>query len=230
VPYYGSYASFVRVLTALRERGIPNRITARSLSPIMGVEGPRISTHFASMGWIDADDKPTDELIRLVYAFGDDSWKTTLTEVVRRFYGFVPQPWAELRSGDLHEAFLSYTGREAKVLVSAETFFLALALECGIELSERLYFRAARAHSEMAKRAKVDVHDETAVDIVAKTMVPKEVNDTAELKQLGLISANLDRISVILALSLLLGDTSLTDQERKAVGITISVMGRTNTA
>jgi hypothetical protein len=242
VPFYGSYASFVRALKALKESGIPKRVTARSLTPLIGDEGPRISTHFYSMGWTDADDKPTDELIRLVSAFGEDPWKATLKEVVERFYDFVPRPWADLTSGRLHEAFLSHTGRDAKVLVSAETFFLSLALECGIELSERLYMRAARAHSEMAKRAKGDIEDagEGADELrgsekpkalaTPAVKIPLAHEDGAESKSLVAISGSLERINMILALSKLLGDGTLTDEERRAIGITISVLGRTNAA
>jgi hypothetical protein len=235
VPFYGSYASFVRGIKALKETGIPKRITGRSLTPLIGEEGPRISTHFSSMGWTDADDKPTEELTRLVSAFGEESWRATLTEIVLKFYAFVPQPWGDLRSSELHESFLSYTGREAKVLIAAETFFLALALECGLDLSERLYMRAARAHSEMAKRAKLDVEevgDAVAVYTSAEPGTPpapstvKTETTTVSVR----ISADIEQIKLIMRLSTLLGAADLTDQERKAIGITISVLGRTNAA
>jgi hypothetical protein len=234
VPFYGSYAAFVRGIRALKEAGVPKRITARSLTPLLGEEGPRISTHFSSMGWTDADDKPTDELIRLVGSFGEDSWKTTLTEVVRRFYDFVPQPWADLTSGQLHESFLSYTGREAKVLITAETFFLALALECGIELSERLYMRAARAHSEMAKRAKLggeEVGDAVAIDASVRPKTPPAPSEMrTDTKTVSVPSADVEQFRLIMRLSALIGKPGLTDDERKAIGITISVVGRTNAA
>jgi len=235
VPFYGSFASFIRVVTALKDAGIPKRITPRSLTPLVGEEGPRICTHFSSMGWTDADDKPTEELIRLVGSFGETSWRETLSEVVRRFYAFVPQPWGDLTSSELHESFLLHTGREAKVLTAAETFFLALALECGLELSERLYMRAARAHSEKAKRAKLDVAevgDEVAIYASAKPETPPAPSTVkTETPAVSVrISADLEQIKLIMRLSTLLGAADLTDHERKAIGITISVLGRTNAA
>jgi hypothetical protein len=237
VPFYGSYASFVRVMKALKEAGIPKRVTPRSLIPLVGrEEGPRISTHFSSMGWTDTNDKPTDELGRLVAAFGEKSWKSVLTEATQKFYSFVPQPWGDLTSSDLHEAFLSYTGREAKVITAAETFFLALALECGLELSERLYIRAARAHSEMVKRAKLSVQevgDTVAISASAKLSAAPPAPSTmrTETPTVSLsISADIEQINLIMKLSKLLGAPDLTDEERKAIAKTISVLGRTNAA
>lgn len=234
VPFYGSYAAFVRVMKALKEAGIPKRITARSLIPLIGgEEGPRISTHFSSMGWTDADDKPTDELVRLVAAFGEESWRSTLSEVVHKFYSFVPQPWGDLTKTQLHEAFLSYTGREAKILTAAETFFLALALECGLELSERLYIRAARAHSEMIKRAKIDVAeipDSVAIEATAKPETPPAPSVAVKTETLSAFLRDSADLKLIFRLSTLLGAAELTDHERKAIGVTISVLGRANAA
>jgi hypothetical protein len=224
VPFYGSYASFLRAMKALKEQGIPKRVNSRSLRPLLGDEGPRLSTHFVSMGWVDQHDKPTEELAVLVRSFGEDSWKETLSAVVHRIYGFVPEPWADLTSEQLHEAFTSYAGRGAQVMTQAETFFLSLVLECGMQLPDRLYFRAERAHREAVKRGKLEIEEPedtaaivgtVAMGIAAPLKVPRP-----ELKQ----------IDLILKLSTLLGDSALTDQERKAIGITISVLARTNAA
>ncbi len=240
VPFYGSYASFMRTIAALKERGIPKRINPRSLESYIGAEGKRISTHFSSMDWIDAHDKPTEELTRLVGAFGTEAWKDTLSEVIHRYYAFVPKPWTDLTGDQLHESFLSHTGREAKVLVASETFFLSLALEVGEQLPDRLYLRAARAHSEMAKRAKVDVEEEGDSVVIeggtdtraspSPTLKEPDAKVLADLKKLGAVRENLEKINVILALSVLLADTSLTDEERKAIGITISIVGKMNAA
>jgi hypothetical protein len=242
VPFYGSYASFMRTIAALKERGIPKRINPRSLAPYIGNEGKRISTHFASMEWADEHDKPTEVLTRLVGAFGTDAWKGTLSEVIHRYYAFVPQPWADLTGDQLHESFLSHTGREAKVLVPSETFFLSLALEAGEQLPDRLYLRAARAHSEMAKRTKVyaeEAEDAVAMEAETEAAAPVKIEHkifsppSGKLTLTGKVpelSIGSQRVDLILKLSTLLSDATLTDQERKAVGITISVLGRTNAA
>jgi hypothetical protein len=228
VPFYGSFASFMRTIAALKERGVPKRINPRSLAPYIGEEGKRISTHFSSMEWVDEHDKPNEELTRLVGAFGTEAWKDTLSEVIHRYYTFVPQPWADLTANQLHESFLAHTGREAKVLVASETFFLSLALEAGEQLPDRLYLRAARAHSEMAKRARVDAEEEA--DFVVMNAHTDKVQ-VAEVKAVkATASPESGKVGLILKLSALLADGSLTDEERKAVGITISVLARTNAA
>jgi hypothetical protein len=100
--------------------------------------------------------------------------------------------------------------------------------------------RAARAHSEMSKRSRdltEEAEYETPKGIITRTKKlsvtrEKESEDSAsaELKLIDSALGHLDRINVILTLSMLLGDVSLTDQQRKAIGITISVVGKTNAA
>jgi hypothetical protein len=241
IPFYGSYAAFLRAMTALKERGLPKRLNGRSFSSLLGDEGKRIGTHFGAMGWVDKQDRPSDELVRLVESFGTEAWKDTLSAMVRRVYVFVPEPWEDLESENLREAFLAYTQRrESQMIAQAETFFLSLALACGVQLTERLYFRAERAHNQVGKRSaeeeEGDKEDGFGSGDAAVEKSPGtpaiESNDraTSKIKPYVAISANSERISAILTLSTLLGERSLTDHEVQAIRVTLSVLGRTNAA
>jgi hypothetical protein len=225
IPFYGSYASFLRGLKGLKEHGIPKNVNPRSLAGILSDEAPRISSGFLSMGWIDKHGRPQEDLKRLVAAFDDDSWKETLIDIIGNGYSFVPGAWSELTDIQLHEAFVSHVGREAKVMKSAETFFLSLALECGVPLTDRLYLRAQRAHSE-ATRAKTD-DDETL-----ESTAPKEQRSDAERSREPSKDVKVahkkgeEWVSEIVKLSTILSEGNMTDQEKKAIALTISVLAR----
>jgi hypothetical protein len=146
LPFYAPNAVFERAMTAFKEHGLPDRITTRSLTSFLDKnEAARVASGFASLGWVDEKDRSTDTLRSLVKAFETDSWQETLREVVPRTYHFIPGDWSDLTPEELRKAFVTYTGREADVMVSAETFFLALAHQAGFTLTEKLYRRANRA-------------------------------------------------------------------------------------
>jgi hypothetical protein len=222
VPFYGSYAAFLRAMKVLKENGIPRRLNPRTLSPLLGDEGPRVATHFISMEWVDDVGAPTEHLRALVASFGEPNWKRTLLEEIERFYSFVPGPWEDLTEEKLHDAFLSHTGREAKVLKSAETFFLSVALECEIGLPDRLYLRANRAHSEAKRPKEGQDEDHLSESKEAEIDIKLEPSKPAP-KQKPPPDGWIDQI---VKLSTLLNDSDLSEPEQKAVKLTISVLAK----
>ena len=179
-----------------------------------------MGSHFTAMEWIDEQNKPTEELIGLVEAFGTASWREAINGMVRGTYAFVPEPWEDLTGETLREAFTTYTQRsESQMIAQAETFFLALVLECGVQLTERLYFRAERAHNLVGKRAKDEDGQENA-----------PVRDKLSREKPAVFIASsgddMEYLNAIMTLSKLFGQNGLSDHEMKAVGITLSVLGR----
>jgi hypothetical protein len=228
-----------QAIRALKEHGLPKRLSGRAFTTLLGDEGRRMGAHFMAMGWVDQQDRPTEELVALVEAFGSNSWREALDGMIRGTYAFVPEPWEDLTGETLREAFITHTRRaESQMIAQAETFFLSLALECGVQLTERLYFRAERAHNLVGKRTRDEEDTPESGEPVGKTVHEKpvisqvnlgdEVKD--QLKAFGTVAESLERVSAILTLSTLLGDSGLTDQEVKAIRITLSVLGRTNAA
>ena len=114
-------------------------------------------------------------------------------------------------------------------MTQAETFFLSLALECGLPLSDRLYFRAERAHSLVKKRSKDDDEPENEIKSGRKIEPKKLSSALAENVEVPEVRKPIP-IDMILKLSGLLAEGNLTDQERKAIGLTISILGRMNAA
>lgn len=227
VPFYGSYASFIRMMKAFKEHGLPRRVSSRTLAPLLGEEAARVATHISSMGWVDEINAPSKTFRDLVDSFGEPNWQQSLLGMVREFYQFVPEPWEDLTAEKLHEAFLAYTGREARVLTSAETFFLSLALECQINLPDRLFLRANRAHLE-ARRSKEEA-DELELELPERK---EELADTPKSATKG--SQNTQKhgrqyeyAGQIECLSkLLVGATDMTDAERNAAVTLIGYFAR----
>lgn len=219
IPFYGSYASFYRAINALKNNGLPRRIETRTLAHILETaEAPRIVSGFASLGWIDESGHPSDDLRNLVDAFGEDSWKATIADVLPRTYSFIiPENWGELTPDRLRDALVSYTGSKAEALQSAETFFLCLAYEGGFQLSEAFYRRAARAITD-AKRFALLGQSGSLRREPAKTGVSSDVTD-------GTLKMS-DLVRQILDLAALIDEEDITDREKNAILILLSYLRR----
>jgi hypothetical protein len=137
IPFYQPYALFLRGLHALKQAGVPRRLSHKTM-PAMGAkeEPSRFIAGVESLGWINGEREPTDDLMKLVSACGESSWPTVLREVVPKAYSFIPPPWSELTKEKLRAAFVFYVGKEADSIRSAETFFLCLAVEAGFKIPE----------------------------------------------------------------------------------------------
>ena len=223
VPFYGSYASFVRALKAMKEHGMPKRISPRTLTPLIGDEAPRTITHFIAMGWVDEAGSASSALVDLVQSYGEESWSSTLSRIIRSHYPFVPfDKLGEMTQNELHAAFVQFTGREAKVLKSAETFFLALAHESGIDLAERLYLRAIRSINEVRRLRSGD--DEDVDDGDGERNHLEAEKPVQKKKDTSSASVSADTLTSIKALTDMLANDELTVEQRRSLGFAISVL------
>lgn len=216
IPFYGSYAQFLRAMKGLKENDLPRRISSRSMS-FLGEEGPRVVTGLAAMGWIDEAGNPSDDFKKLVGAFGTSDWVPVLASIIRRVYSFVPDDWDDLTAESLHDAFVSYTGRDVQVIKSAETFFLALMLECGMSMPDKLYMRAARAHTE-AKRIRDD--DDAPEKDSSLFSSPKPAKSQVQVLEKKNPTSKRSRewvVSQTMNLTTLIDDKDMTSKERDAV-------------
>lgn len=219
-------------MKAFAPNNVPRRISTRTLQPILGDEATRIAMHFVSMKWVDDLGRPTDDLRALVAAYDSERWKDVLLATIKEFYKFVPLPWEDLTTESLHAAFVQYTGRESRILISAETFFLALAHECGVNLTDRLWKRANRAHIE-AKRPKDEEDAELEAISLKDEKDAEEKHDSAikASSKTAKISSSLqkDHMTQIEYLSKLLAanGSEMTTEERNAVVTLIGYFGRT---
>jgi hypothetical protein len=229
IPFYGSYAQFQRAMKALKARGLPKRLNPRTLAPILGDEGQRVATHLTAMGWVDDDGVPSAEFSRLVASYETEEWESALKAVVMRSYSFVPSKWEELTADGLHRAFIEYVGRDTKqTLKQAETFFLALALAIGIQLPDRLFLRAQRAHTD-AKRSnrEEDPDEDNESSVPPKNEKPDVVpvrraieSDAPGMPKPGMPKK--DALNLLLQLTPLLTASDLSQTERTGL---ISLIG-----
>jgi len=215
IPFYGSYASFLRAMRELKENGIPHRVTTKALGPLLKDDTNRVVAGFAANGWIDANGVPSDDLQRLVASFGSDMWKAALYGIVPHTYAFISSDWADLTRATLRDAFVSHTGRDAEAIRSAETFFLCLATEAGFRFPDEFDRRVVRQIADARRSISSD-----------RTSAPEKAV-TPPVATGGSISAKShELIDLIVKLSALLGEGNMTDLERKSVGVTISFLAR----
>lgn len=221
-PYYGSYAGFYRVMRELKEKGLPRRIETRNFGPALKNEAARIAAGFSALGWTDETGKPTEDLSRLVRAFGESSWGSVLSEIVPKAYAFLNGIDLESASNnDLKNAFVSYAGRDAEALRSAETFFLCLAAEAGRPMSEGFARRASRGVGDARRWLKL-AQTGLLDDDVAKAfgIDEPEKAKTSWSDDMGVFAAK------IIDLTALLSEGDMTDKEKEAVVVLLSYLGR----
>jgi hypothetical protein len=216
IPFYGSYASFYRAMKALKDKGIPRRVNVRALTPLLGEdEAPRIVAGFLSLSWIDELRHPTDDLRRLVQAFGEKSWGATIAEILPRTYSFITGNWAELTPDKLHDAFVAYVGRDVGSIRTAETFFLCLASESGIPIDDYFYRRTARAIVDATRSiqaTEVESADEVNTDEPLPAE-PRKLKDTEWAEKIWHLTALID-------------EQDMTAREKDAVLVLLSYLRR----
>jgi hypothetical protein len=222
IPFYASYASFYRAMNALKKHGLPRRLETRVLMPHLGDDASRIIAGFSTLGWIDENGRPTDDLKKLVKAFGENSWSGTVAEVMRRTYSFIPGDWADLTPPQLRDAFVAYVGHDVESLRPAETFFLCLATEGALAIYHpKFHRRVARAIKD-AKRS-IRISDETKQSDENEETGKKENKPKEEST---VIQSGNRWIEQILNLTSLIDELDMTDREKNAVLILLSYLRR----
>ncbi|MDQ6867390.1 MAG: DUF5343 domain-containing protein [Pseudomonadota bacterium] len=206
----------------MKNGGLPRRIETRVFANKLEGEASRVVAGFNALGWIDEAGRPTEDLRRLVSAFGTEELGSVLAEVLPRAYPYLQELDLESTTNNaLREAFVSYIGREPETLRNAETFFLCLATEAGRPMSEHFSRRASRGVGD-AKRwfrvAETGVLEEKVTKPVGLDDPPKTNANSSE--GIGSLA------SKIVELTALLGEGDMTDEEKTAVVTLLSYLGR----
>jgi len=209
-------------MRVLKDNGVPRRIETRIFLPQLKDEASRIVAGFYALGWTDEAGRPSDDLPKLVGAFGDESWASTLAEIIPRAYPFLQGHDLEgMSNPQLRDEFISHVGRDAASLRNAETFFLCLASEAGLPMSEGFSQRAARGIAEAKKwmrLAELETSDEQEM---------KAPESAQGVRTASLSSGEIGRLaSQIVDLTALLSEGDMTDREKEAVVILLSYLGR----
>jgi hypothetical protein len=206
-------------MNALKKHGLPRRVSAKALTPYLKEEAVRIVGGFSSIGWIDANDYPSEDLKALVEAYGGDDWKGVLFRIVPKTYSFIPGDWADLTSETLRDAFVSYVGRDAEAIKSAETFFLCIATEAGFPIPETFYRRVDRPLAEARRVAKIDESESPEVTDEQVSARPKKPYQNQHFVP------NI-WVEQILNLTALIDEQDMTNKEKDAVLILLSYLRR----
>jgi hypothetical protein len=221
MPFYASYAAFYRAIYALQNGGIPRRIVSSTFTNMQD-EASRILAGFSAMGLIDEHGLPSNDLRNLVGAFGKPSWREVLVEIIPRVYPFIPGKLEDLTGQQLRDSFVTYVGRDAESMRNVETFFLCLAAEAGIPMSEAFSRRAARGIGD-AKRwvrlASTESHGKKETG--SGTTTTKDTDDQGQHR--NKTSRLADQI---VKLTGLLSEGDMTDHEKNAVITLLSYLGR----
>ena len=138
IPPYVPYRTFQTFLEFLLEEGIPDRIDRTVWgSRFSGSSGTQLMTTLKVLKLVDAEGRPSQDLIDLVHAEGE-ARRSTLRHVLERFYTPVFElDLGRATKGQFHEAFRSFGTKEG-VLTKCEAFFIRAAQAAGIELSKRI--------------------------------------------------------------------------------------------
>jgi hypothetical protein len=218
IPFYGSYAGFYRAMRLLKNDGLPRRIETRVFAAIEG-EASRVVAGFSALGWTDGAGRPTEDLRRLVSAFGTEEFGSVLADVLPRAYPYLQELDLESAPNNaLREALVSYIGREPETLRNAETFFLCLATEARRPMSEHFSRRASRGVAD-AKRWLRFAEAEALEEEVTKPNEPPKTKANSS-KGIGSLATK------IVELTALLGEGDMTDGEKTAVLTLLSYLGR----
>jgi hypothetical protein len=210
LPFYGSFASFERVIAYWKAHILPRRIDSASLVSAAKNDAPRIVSGFKNLGWIDEDYHATDDLRAIIDSHAEESWQKTFSGVLRRAYSFIPDKWDELTPERLHTSFVNRTGRDIGAVRSAETFFIAAAASAGIRLSSGLANRTPRLRTKRAVQPTNSVEP-----VIAK-------NGENDIKS----PAGTSGINQILDLLALIDEADMTEKEKMAVLTVMSYLRR----
>ena len=137
VPPYTTYKSFINLINDLRETGIPRHVT-RSVVKGSNSGKAMMSTALKSLGLINDDTTPTEELRKLVNA--GDRHGEVLAEIIRASYPFLFDGSIDLANtttDKMTEKFKD-AGAGGSTVTKCVAFFLAAANEAGIAISRRV--------------------------------------------------------------------------------------------
>jgi hypothetical protein len=183
LPFYGSYALFERLMSLLKDKGVPRKIDSGFLLPNLGSDSARAVSGLMGNGWIDDDHVPSSDLRKLVDAYRSDAWAPVLREVLTRAYSYVPGDWTEIAPSELHQSFVKHVGKEPDALRSCERFFLSAIQDAGIKPSVDFANRTVRLRQSSSASSEIKSHSGMNISDV-RTYNYKSAPDSERIMQL----------------------------------------------
>ncbi len=205
LPIYATYLTFERAMDQFRRSGLPSVVAAETISAVPPDTARRLVAGFRAVGWIDNAGAPSADFQAMARTRGTSDWQQALGNALRHAYPFLPREWESLTSTQLAAAFQKHTGRDDKALKSAQTFFIAAALDAGIALTAELTIRASKTREDMSVRFRRDVGETSAAK-------PKE---HAGRRNGATPHAEAD-VAQVWDLLALVDDAEMTDKEKSA--------------
>jgi hypothetical protein len=160
-PPYVSFKSFTTLLEDFKSSGVPPRIDRSVLKRFSGGLGSQLLVALRSLGLMDDNGTPTDDLQILVDYYGTDDYPSGLRHVLETSYPFLQTLDLTTATPSMFaEAFQSATTAKEDVLRKCRTFYLHAAKVAGIEIGKRLesgtYTRTAGAGRKRRKQPRAD--------------------------------------------------------------------------
>jgi hypothetical protein len=144
MPPICAWSTFLGVVDQFKETGVPNFVGHDSLPKVAPDVRSRVITSMRALTLISPKGESQPHLRKMVEARGTDAWQATLRLLASTAYPYLTNlNLFRVDSAALREAFVRHLKRESGNLSKAEAFYLNLAREAGIRLSEALQKRVA---------------------------------------------------------------------------------------
>jgi hypothetical protein len=140
IPPYIPFRTFKTHVADLKEHGVPGRIDTDVLKKMPGSTARQLKAGLRFLGLTDADDHPTDDLRKLVHAYGTDQWTGALAGLLGARYGEFLSGinLAHATPSQFREHFRAAYKPADETARKSESFFPQAAQEAGIEISKRI--------------------------------------------------------------------------------------------
>lgn len=138
-PPYTSFRTFKTFIEDLRDQGVPSRIDRSVLTRFSGAVGTQLMHALRFLDLIDGSGQPTPRLRELVNAAGEEHWRRTFLEILRRQYA--PMFAIDLEAAtpsQFNETFRKAFPAADAVVQKCVTFFLYAASDAGVNISGRV--------------------------------------------------------------------------------------------
>jgi hypothetical protein len=154
------YISFLRLkvfVQPLQQTGIPDRLDLEFFDRLPTGDRRQLQTALQYLQLIDAYWRPTQDLVALVDAYGDERWPAELSRLLRKAYRPLLESGLPLATQeDLSEAFREIYDGTDDVLRKSRTFFLHAAHEAQIDLAPAV-FEGIKPRVSQVRREKAEL-------------------------------------------------------------------------
>ena len=199
----------MNLVSRMGDEGVPSRIDRSYLSNMPGSAQTFLMSGMRSLGFIDADGKPTELLLDFVDS--PQERENLIAGLLESRYTEPMKLGRNATQQQLEEAFRSY-GITGSTLRKAVAFFLAAAKFAGVELSP--HFRTPRAPQrprKLRKRTTVDNGAGGGEEIADEDAVQRYVNLLLQKAEEDMNPQLLDRIERVIGVQT--EETHLTPKE-----------------